>query len=67
MNRHLPIVLCCGTKSTLFTNKLLECYCEVFNVLFLYQVYQQNMKLLVSIQIIKLYFFTKFHACQVSS
>ena len=28
---HVYIVLCCGAKRVLFTNKLLECWCRIIN------------------------------------
>ena len=28
---HVHIVLCCGVKTVLFTNKLSECWCHIIN------------------------------------
>ena len=28
---HVHIVLCCGVKTVLFTNKLSECWCHIMN------------------------------------
>ena len=28
---HVHIVLCCGVKTVLFTNKLSECWCHISN------------------------------------
>ena len=30
-NIHVHIVLCCGVKTVLFTNKLSECWCHIIN------------------------------------
>ena len=30
-NMHVHIVLCCGVKRVLFTNKLSECWCRIIN------------------------------------
>ena len=31
MHMHIHIVLCCGVKRVLFTNKLSECWCHIIN------------------------------------
>ena len=31
-NMHVHIVVCCGVKTVLFTNKLSECWCHIINL-----------------------------------